>query len=224
MRILGIDTATKFLCLGAYDGSHMYEYNLEVGKKLSSLLIPTIQRVLKTLNWRMSGIDYFACGLGPGSFTGMRTGLSTIKGLCWVLNKPLIGISTLDILAKNIRETDKPIIPIVDAKRNLIYCSIFKNKNRKLQRTRPYLLLGEEELFSIIKPDSIILGDAISLYKEKLQRNLKGIAILEKDYWYPKAHNIIELALERIKYKKFDNISTLKPIYLYPKECQIKSV
>lgn len=149
MKILGIDTTTKFFCLGIYDGANpvrntaypnrynlisngakIYEYNLEVGRMLSALLIQTIKRVLDALGWQVSDIDYFACGLGPGSFTGMRVGLATIKGLSWAVNRPLIGISTLDILARNVKNSNSPVVPVIDAKRNSIYCAVYKNKPR----------------------------------------------------------------------------------------------
>jgi len=222
MKILGIDTATKFLCLGIYDGAKIYEYNLEVGRMLSALLIQTIKRILDALGWQVSDIDYFACGLGPGSFTGMRVGLATIKGLSWAVNRPLIGISTLDILARNVKNSNSPVVPVIDAKRNSIYCTVYKNKNGRMERIKSYMLLNEKEFFRKVEADSIILGDALGLYQDSILRNIKGATILDKDYWYPKARNIIGLSLERIRDKKFDNPFDIKPIYLYPKECQIR--
>jgi tRNA threonylcarbamoyl adenosine modification protein YeaZ len=221
MKILGIDTTTKFLCLGIYDNGKIYEYNLEVERRLSILLAKTIKRVLDTLGWNPKDIDYFACGLGPGSFTGVRTGLATVKGLSFSLNKPLIGICTLDILAENAKGKQDTIIPIIDAKRNLIYCSVYKNKNGRLIRAKPHMLLDERQLFKLIKPNSVILADGLNLYKEKILKYAGRITILDKDYWYPKAYNIIQLALERIKKKEFADTFKVKPIYLYPKECQI---
>lgn len=220
MKILGIDTSTKFLCLGIYDSNKIYEYTLEVGRGLSSLLALTIKRILDSLGWQAEDIDYFACGLGPGSFTGLRTGAATIKGMGFAVNKPIIGISSLDILARNAGNAEGPVIPVIDAKRNLIYCSIYKNKG--FTRIKPYMLLNEEKLFKSIKMSSSFLGDAIGLYKEKILANTKGAIILEKDLWYPKPRNIIKIALERIKAKKLNNAFSIKPIYLYPKECQIK--
>lgn len=222
MKILGFDTSTKFLCLGLYDGAKIYEYNLELGRKNSSLLVVTIKRVLGALGWHIKDIDYFACGLGPGSFTGIRVGLATIKGLTWSQNKPVIDISTLDILAKNARMDNGLIIPIIDAKRNLIYCCTYKAKNGDIKRISPYMLLSENELLKKIKKNAVILGDAVNLYKENILKSEKGVTILDRDYWYPKAHNIILLALERIKQKKFTSPFDIEPIYLYPKECQIR--
>lgn len=223
MKILGIDTTTKFLCLGIYDGARVYEYNLEVGRGLSVLLAQTIKRVLDALGWRTADIDYFACGLGPGSFTGMRVGVACVKGLSWAVNRPVIGIPTLDILAGNVRDSDKAVVPIIDAKRGLVYCAVYKNKNGFIQRIKSYTLLRQEELRKFAGANSIILGDAVGLYKDSILSNIKGVTVLDRDYWYPKAGNIIGLSLERIRAKKFDNPFDLKPIYLYPQECQIKS-
>ncbi len=223
MRLLGIDTSTKFLCLGAYDGSGVFEYNMEVGRQLSSLLVVTIERLLDVLGWQAKDIDFFACGLGPGSFTGMRTGISAIKGFSFALKKPVIGISTLDILAQGVGSSQKPIITMIDAKRELIYCGIYKNTDGRLRRVRPYMLLGLKELLKLASPGSVILGDALNLYKQDIIKNIKGARILDKDYWFPRPHSMIELALGRIKEKRYDNAFNLKPIYLYPKECQIRT-
>lgn len=222
MKILAIDTTTKFLTIAIYIDGKVGEYNLEVGRHLSNLITLSIKRVLDAVNLEVKDIDYFACGLGPGSFTGIRIGVATIKGLSWIRNKPVIGISTLDILAQNVKDTDKQIIPVIDAKRNLVYSAIYKKKSGLLKRIGAYLLVSKEELCKRAGKNSIILGDAISLYGDSFVKNIKGAQILDKDYWYPKAHNLIALTLEKIKAKKFKDAFNIKPIYLYPKECQIK--
>ena len=88
MKILGIDTSTNFLSLALSDEKKTYEYRLEVGRKMSLKLSQTIKRVMDELAWGIAQIDYFACGIGPGSFTGMRIGLATIKGLAWSMRTP----------------------------------------------------------------------------------------------------------------------------------------
>lgn len=224
MVILGIDTTTDFLCLGLYKNNKIYEYRVGVGRKLSAVITLTLKRALEAIGINPQEIDYFACGLGPGSFTGTRIGLATIKALSWSQKKPVVGIPTLDILALNANTRQGYIVPVVDAKRSLIYSCIFKNNNDCLRRITPYMLLGEKELLKKIKAKSILLGDALKLYKEDFSREIKGALILDRDYWYPRPHNIIALALGRIRRKKFSDPFEVKPIYLYPKECQIKSV
>ncbi len=224
MKILGIDTTTRFLCLGVYGDNRIYEYNLDLGRRLSALITITIKRVLDALGWRINDIDYFACGSGPGSFTGMRVGIATIEGLAFSLKRPAIGISTLDILAENAGISADYVIPIIDAKRNLIYCGIYRNKNGKLIRKNPYMLLTIDDFFRKIriKGNAVILGDAVNLYKQNILMNMKNVTVLDKDYWYPNGRSIINLAVEKINSKKVNSASWIKPVYLYPKECQIR--
>ena len=224
MKILGIDTTTARLCLGLYVDGKFYEYSLQTGRSLSALLVPTIQRVICALGLKITDIDYFACGLGPGSFTGMRIGLATIKGLSVVKNKPVIGISTLDILARNAPVKDRLIITALDARRSLIYCSSYKYEQGSLKRKSAYVLLSLDELIKKFSGKAVVLGDAVALYGDALLTRMKNATVLDKDYWSPQAHNLIELALAKIKAKQFSSVLTVKPIYLYPQECQIKTL
>jgi len=224
MKILGIDTSTKFLCLGICDDRRIYGYNLEVERRLSVLLTVTIQRTLDAAGLKPKDVDYFACGLGPGSFTGLRIGASAIKGLGWALHKPVIGISSLDIIAKNAGISDRPLVTVIDARRNLLYCGFFTNKDGRLKKTKPYMLLNQKEFLKKVPAGSILLGDAVSLYREEWIRNIRSVTLLDKDAWYPKPHHLMALVLERIKEGRLGCAFDIKPIYLYPKECQIKSV
>ncbi|MDP2830781.1 MAG: tRNA (adenosine(37)-N6)-threonylcarbamoyltransferase complex dimerization subunit type 1 TsaB [Candidatus Omnitrophota bacterium] len=223
MKILGIDTTTSRLCLGLYVDGKFYEYSLQVGRRLSELLVPVIQRVICALGLKIADFDYFACGLGPGSFTGMRIGLATIKGLSVVSNKPVVGISTLDILAMNAPVKDRLIVTALDAKRSLIYCSAYRYERGSLKRKSAYALLSLEELVKKFPHKAVILGDAAALYGDALLTRIKNAAILDKDYWIVQAHNLMSLALAKIKAKQFSSVLTVKPIYLYSKECQIKT-
>ncbi|MFA4854675.1 MAG: tRNA (adenosine(37)-N6)-threonylcarbamoyltransferase complex dimerization subunit type 1 TsaB [Candidatus Omnitrophota bacterium] len=223
MKILGIDTTTKFLCLGLYARGKSYEYNLEVGRNLSALLAVTIQRALSAAELKIADIGYFACGLGPGSFTGMRIGLATIKGLSIVRDKPVIGIPTLDILARNALPEDALIVPALDARRGLIYCCSYKNERGLLRRKSEYALLSLDEFIKKFNRHPVILGDAVSVYGDKMLSGMKGARLLDKDYWFPAPRNLMDLALAKIKAGQFSSALTVKPIYLYPKECQIKT-
>ena len=224
MRILAIDTTTNFLTLGIYDKGRTFEYNLKTGRKLSQLLAPTIKRVLCSLGLVLSDMDYFAAGCGPGSFTGIRLGLSMIKGFSLALNKPVIGESTLDILAMNSPVTDRKIMPAIDAKRGLVYSCAYKYNNGRLKRVGPYALIPKDEFIKRINSPSVVFGDALDIYRDDILRKTAKASFPDKDSWYPKAHNLITLVLQRIaKGKKTGNFK-LNPVYLYPKECQIKKL
>lgn len=224
MKILAIDTTTKFLSLGFYADGKVYEYNLEAGSRLSGLLVPAIERALAALEWDIGGIDYFACGIGPGSFTGVRVGLATVKGFAFGLKKPVIGITSLDNIAMNALalKEEGPFVAAIDAKRDLIYCSAYRVKNGALKRAMPYMLLTPEEFVIKFKPHSFILGDALAAHGGYIAQAFSGARLLDKDYWFPSGRNTIELALRRIKENKLDSPFTLNPLYMYPKECQIR--
>jgi tRNA threonylcarbamoyladenosine biosynthesis protein TsaB len=223
MKILALDTTTQFLCLGLYENTKVYSYVLKTGPKLSALLTVTIDKALDALGWEAADIDYFACGLGPGSFTGVRIGMSAIKGFAWALHKPVVGIPTLDLLARNAALAKGYVAPLVDAKRGLIYTCFYRVESSGLKRMSKYLLLTPQEFFRRLKKNTTVLGDAVLLYKQNLLRSGKGLTILDSDDWYPKPYRLIELALERIKAAKLTDAFKIKPIYLYPKECQIRN-
>jgi len=224
MKILAIDTSTKYLCLGVYDNAKFYEYNLKVEKALSELLIPTIKRVLGSLNLKVENMDYFACGLGPGSFTGLRIGMAAVKGFSVALNRPVAGVSSLDILARNAPSEEKRlIVTAVDARRDLIYSSAYKNEKGILKKKSDYALLSIGDFINKFKKTRpLILGDALVLHGNKMLAFIKGAAILDKDYWMLKPYNLMELAVSKIKSAKLSSAAAVKPVYLYPKECQIK--
>ena len=226
MKILGIDTSGKFLSIGIWDNSKVYEYNVELSRKHSSLLTVTIKRILDALGWRPAEIDYFACGAGPGSFTGTRIGMAAIKGLAWALKKPVVTVSSLDILAQNAAASGykegSAVAVLVDAKRNLIYAGLYENRKGVLKQSAPYMLIGVNELRKKIRPGTVILGDALSVYRNELSAGIKRVSCLDKDYWYPQGRYIVLLASEKIKERKISNAFDCKPVYLYPKECQVK--
>ena len=222
MIILGIDTSSKIMCIAVSDDSgKVYELRLEAGKKLATILAPNIKRVLDSLRLSPKDVDYFACATGPGSFTGIRIGLSTIKALAFAAHKPVIGISSLDILAMNAAQSQGMICPIVDAKRGLVYYSLYKAK-RALKRIMPYKLSAPEEIPKAkLTSPCVFLGDAVKLYKNNISARIKGAEFLDEEFSYPRPGNIIELARQRIGAKQQVSSFKLEAIYLYPKECQI---
>ncbi len=227
MNILAVETSTKRLCVGVMDHKNkIVEYNLDSGIRHTELLLPTIKKALRRLSLSLKKIDYFAVGLGPGSFTGLRIGLATIKGFALALKKSVIGLPTLDTLASNACPRNSKIIcPLIDAKRNLIFTALYEaGLNDKLKRRTPYLLINIEELLNRVYAHKSItfLGDGLCLNHLRLKQRMKNSIFLNEDKWYPRARNLIKLTLDFIDKGRFSDGGRMKPIYLYPKECQIK--
>jgi tRNA threonylcarbamoyladenosine biosynthesis protein TsaB len=223
LKILGIDTSSKFLSIAlSEDGNIIKEENHLLDRRHSSQLVPKIKEMLENLNFSIEDVDVFVVGLGPGSFTGLRIGVSAVKGFGLVAKKPCIGVASIDALALEANGMDGTIVPIIDAKRGNVYSSIYERKGTKIIRLSGYLLLPIEKLVRKLKGDAVFLGDAISLYKEKITAINKDAIFLNERFWYPRAGNLIMLGLSRLKKQKRLDLGELQPIYLYPRDCQVK--
>lgn len=229
MKILFLDTSSKILSLAvAEDKKILSQTHRLLDRKHSLQLIPLIERMLKKIRLPLKKIDGFCVSKGPGSFTGLRIGITTIKGLAFVLQKPVVAVPSLDILAQNAKKFKRgknafQICPIVDAKQNKVYACLYQAKNGKIVRKSGYLLLPVEELLKKLKGKILFLGDGIRVYREKICRNRRiKPAFAEEKFWYPKAVGAVSLAAARFEKGRFEDVNRLAPLYLYPKECQIK--
>lgn len=226
MKLLSIDTSTKNFSLAVSDQDKILHYrNVKLNKVLSSSIIPSIRRILDQSGLSLKQIDGFAVGLGPGSFTSLRVGLSTVKGLA--LQKPVVGIPSLDILAMNVmQEKGSPVSQICtlsDAKRRLVYACLYQRQGNQIKRICPYLLTDIDDVLGKIKKETLFIGDGVGLYREVLSENRLVMLASERN-WFPQAKQLAALAFKRFSKGKQsgDNIDKLVPLYLYPKECQIR--
>ncbi|HKZ46929.1 MAG TPA: tRNA (adenosine(37)-N6)-threonylcarbamoyltransferase complex dimerization subunit type 1 TsaB, partial [Thermodesulfobacteriota bacterium] len=127
MKILAIDTSASSGSIALLEDDQVIaELTTCTQKTHVERLLPLIKTLLSSINTKIEDVDGFALTTGPGSFTGLRIGLATIKGLAWSLNKPVVGVSTLEALAMNIPYSDKPICPILDARKKEVYAGIYK--------------------------------------------------------------------------------------------------
>ncbi len=236
MKILYLDTSSKYLSLAvAEDNKILSQTHRLLDRRHSSQLVPLIDKILKKARVSLKQLDGFCVSKGPGSFTGLRIGITTVKGLAFVLGKPVVAIPSIDILVQNARPVIKrefyngvknmQVCPIIDAKQNKVYACLYQARNGKIVRKSGYLLLSLDELVKRLSGRIIFLGDGVRLYGDKIHRIKKIKPIFaEEKFWYPKAAQAVSLALERFKKNKLDDINSLAPLYLYPKECQVKKV
>ncbi len=224
MKILAIDTSSKFLNIAlGEDNFIISEESHLLDRQHSALLVPKVKELLEKCNSNIGDIDAFVVGLGPGSFTGLRIGVSSIKGFGIATRKPCIGVASIDALAMNADGEEIAIVPVIDAKRSQVYSAIYKKKNNDISKVSAYLLLTIDDLMKKIKGPAIFLGDGINLYKEKIHRVCRNAIFLDEKYWYPKASSLIKLSLKNIKRRRKQDLGKLKPLYIYSKYCQVKS-
>jgi len=226
MKLLGVDTSTKSFSLAlGENGKIGSSRNITLKKVLSSSIIPGIERLLEKEGETPSGLDGFVIGLGPGSFTSLRVGLSTIKALAFVTKKPVVGISSLDAIAAQVKKDGKVCV-LTDARRSLVYASFYEKKGEAVQRKGPYLLATVEEVVKRIKNPVIFTGDGVKLFEDHIKKlckmNKVDFSIEQEKYWLPQARSLIALSWERFKHQQYDDLAALVPLYLYPEDCQVQ--
>ena len=135
MKILAFDGTAKAATVAVTEGEKILGYyTIDNGLTQSELLLPMAENLLKSLNLSFSDIEMYATSVGPGSFTGVRIGVSLIKGLAFGRNSPSAGVSTLEALAENLVPLKGIIVPTMDARRNQVYSAIFRCDGEKLER------------------------------------------------------------------------------------------
>lgn len=135
MKILAFDsTARAASCALVDDGKLLGHYNIDNGLTQSELLLPMAEDMLSSLGLTFDDVDAYAAATGPGSFTGVRIGVSLVKGLAFGKNKPCISVSTLEALAENIAALDGILLPCMDARRAQVYNAVFSSDGNALTR------------------------------------------------------------------------------------------
>jgi len=230
MKILGLSTSSDFLSIAVCENNiSLSAFHEKVGKRHSNYLIKYIKEILASAKINISDINLISVDIGPGSFTGLRIGVTAMKTIAKIEKIPIVGISSLDTIAYGIDHKGNKInCVILDAKRDKIYSSIYK-KNKRVSK---YFLTNIKDLLSYINKEEeiIFLGDGIKLYEAKIKEILFksfssiNIRFAPESKWYPKANNIVKLGLLKFKSMGPDNVDGLVPMYLYSRECSIRGV
>ena len=220
MKILAVDTSTVVASVAIMEDTNLLcEYLLNHKKTHSQKLIPMIHEVLKNMEMKLEDIDLFATTIGPGSFTGLRIGVTSIKAMAYALNRPVKGVITLDVLAFNIPFCDAVICPIIDARNNQVYSALYQWKEGKQERLTDYMGIDIGELIKMIKETDrnvFILGDGVNVHKDELSRELKGRCLFPpNNLLLQKASSLAEIAMREFnELNKSDEPDKLLPFYL----------
>lgn len=173
MRILGIESSSLVASTAIYeDGITMAEYTVDFKMTHSQTLLPMINEMVKLVGIDLNTIDAIAVSGGPGSFTGLRIGSATAKGLGLALNKPLIHVPTLDATAYNLFGASGLICPIMDARRNQVYTGVYCYTDHRLDTVWEQDTMSIEALaegLNCLDHEVIFLGDGVAVYREKLE-------------------------------------------------------
>ncbi len=219
MLVFGIDTCSSAATAAISDNTKMVAQTVvNMGRTHSQIMMPQIEEMFKTVGIDPGDIDAYAAAVGPGSFTGVRIGVATAKGLAQAVNKPCIAVSTLEALAYSSKIFDGIAAPILDARRDQVYNALFDCKSGEMHRLSCDRALALSDLLEELKGldrNVIFMGDGVFVFEEEIRKALGG-----KAYFAPKTTvmnlggAVAEIGLEKLKSGDVLHYSKLVPSYI----------
>lgn len=219
MNILGIDSSGMVASVALIcDDVTVAEYSVNYKKTHSQTLLPMLDEIVKMTEQELNELDAIAVAAGPGSFTGLRIGSATVKGLGLALDKPIIPVPTCHALAYNLWGTDKLVCPIMDARRNQVYTGIYEFIDGKLEVVLEQSAMDINKLTGIInemKRPVIFIGDGIPVFKNNISENIEyGFAFAPAHMSRQRAGSVAALGACYFKEGIYESADEHKPIYL----------
>lgn len=224
MIILGIETATMQVgcALGGQEGV-LGSFHAARGRHHAEILTPAIEFTCKQARINMKEISCVAVDVGPGLFTGLRVGVATAKAIAFALRTPVIGISSLDLLAYPVRWSDRLIVPVIDARRGEIFWSTYRRVAGGVQRLSEYRVGKPEELVADLDAqheEGLLVGDGALRYLDEF-RELGSVEIGTVANAYPSASALVELAQPRALREEFVSPHELEVLYLRKSDAEV---
>lgn len=217
MNVLSIDSSSKVATVAILNDTDLLgEYVLNNKREHSIVLMPMIEDLLKDCNLTIDDIDGYVVSKGPGSFTGLRIGMATVKGLSFGSGKPYVSISSLDALAYSLISFDGLICPIMDALRDNVYTAVYSYINSSLVPILEPTSMNIDELTNFIKSQDspvIFTGDAVCKHREFILDNIPNARFAPNHLSIVRASSIGELGLNLLKNNIQDDPNSA-PVYL----------
>jgi tRNA threonylcarbamoyladenosine biosynthesis protein TsaB len=220
MRALAVDTSTTMAGIAIVDEQGLLaEYMLNDKKTHSQKLVPMLQEILNSLKMTLADMDILAAVTGPGSFTGLRIGVTTVKSLAYTVQKPVAGIPSLDALAAALAVSENMLVcPMLDARNNQVYTALYKYRSGIMENTSGYMGVHVSELVSLIEDKNagiIFTGDAVAQHRDFLKIEIGDRCIFAPDFLTQHmAASAAHLALLQMQRGEAVGSYDLKPFYL----------
>jgi tRNA threonylcarbamoyladenosine biosynthesis protein TsaB len=227
MRLLAVETSTLTGAVAILDsGSVVAESRVSIAVTHGERLMAAIDGVIRAVRWELGDVEGFAVAQGPGSFTGLRIGLSTVKALAFATAKPVVGVPTLEALAWRLPYCAYPVCPILDAKKNEVYAGLYRTLDGQLEVLEAPRAVAPgtlaEDLRAAVTGPVVFIGDAVAPFAPVLIDVLGARARLAPaDLRLPSAVTVGELGGQVLRSGETTDPARLVPLYLRPSEAEI---
>jgi tRNA threonylcarbamoyladenosine biosynthesis protein TsaB len=218
MLVLGIETSTAqaSIAIGSEQGV-VASAMVSRGASYDEFLLPAINFCLDEAGIGFTNLGAIAVGIGPGLFTGMRVGVATAKALAHTLSIPIVGITSLDLLAYGVRYASKTICAVLDARRSEVFDAFYRSSPGGVQRMTEYRVEkpGQLAIGIASRPEEVLLvGNGALLYREAFEDLGTLVELGSMGHAFPEARSLVELSLPRLFREDFDSPYALRPLYL----------
>ena len=222
MKILALDSSAIVASVALCDDETLLaEYTLNNGNTHSETLLPMIETMLSQFGISVDGIDLFAASTGPGSFTGVRIGTATVKGLAFAKNTPCIGVSTLEALAENVAVNGGLICPVMNARRSQVYTALFRSDGQTLTRLMPDSALAITELDSLLSAYGepvVFVGDGYRITLDALKQT--AVREIPDRLRHQSAYSVAQVARRAYERGEATTDAALSVTYLRPSQAE----
>lgn len=213
--LLAIDTSTRLVGVALYDGVQIVSEIVWMSQQYHTVeLAPTVSSILERSGISMSDLEVLAVALGPGSFTGLRIGLSLVKGMALAGHLAVVGVPSLDILAASQPPNDIPLVAILRAGRGRLAVSRYKYHARRWQSDRQVKILTAEELSAKITTPTIVCGELTDQERRIFRRKRKNVLLATPAQSLRRPSFLAEIGWQRWQKGMTDDPATLTPYYL----------
>jgi tRNA threonylcarbamoyladenosine biosynthesis protein TsaB len=217
VRVLAVETSTLAGGVAVLDGERVLgEHVLDVAATHSERLMPAIDRVLGDAGWQPRDIEGLAVAVGPGSFTGLRIGLSAVKGLALALGIPVAAVPSLDAMAASLPFAALPVCPVLDARKGEVYCCLYRWTGQEMRREWEYLALAPRHLDDRLREPVVVLGDGARLVTSP------HAWLAPPPRRLPSPATVGWLGLRDLREGRTVPAADLVPIYLRPSEAELR--
>ena len=227
MIILSIDSSTPVAGVAVSDGRRLLgELMIHTKNTHSEKLMPMVQQLLQELQLTMGDLEGIAVTQGPGSFTGLRIGMATAKGLAQGAGKRLIAVPTLDCLAYNLVHYPGVICPIMNAQKKQVYTALYSSNDDGLERLSDYQAIAAEQLaqqLNALQQDVWFVGDGVDAFADVFAAQLGGRCHLADGHQsMPRAGSLAMLAAQRAERQQFDDLFQAELLYIRKSEAEVQ--
>lgn len=224
MKILSIDTSSKICSVAVLeDNNVIIEKNIDDSLTHSQKLMPMIDNILNELNMKLTDFDLFSCSVGPGSFTGVRIGVSTVKAFCDVTNVPVTSVSSLEGLAyntlsSNIESNSTIVCSLIDAKNDNVYCGVFKNESDEFVQLEDLCAKNINEVLNLLDKYSsssiLFVGDGAVCHKSLILDKFHNSLFVEDELNKQTSVSIGIAGFNKYNKGIYGDSNSLSPLYL----------